>query len=98
MEQIKEALDEAIQKAGGVSSFAQAIHAPSDKAVRAWKHIGSIPADYCPTIERVTGVACERLRPNVDWTYLRGTTPKATQSLGPAATAQEAAHSPNTGA
>ena len=89
MEQIKEALAEAIQKAGGVSSFAQAIHAPSDKAVRAWKHIGSIPADYCPTIERVTGVACERLRPNVDWTYLRSTSaaPKATQSPSPASSA-----------
>ena len=71
MEQIKEALDEAIRKAGGISSFAVSINAPSINAVKAWKRSNSVPADYCPTIERVTGVACERLRPSVDWAYLR---------------------------
>ena len=76
MEQIKEALDEAIHKAGGLSPFVQAIHAPSTHAVKSWKRLSSIPADYCPAIERATGVACERLRPSVDWAYLRGTSPK----------------------
>lgn len=34
-----------------------------------------IPADQCPTIERLTAgaVRCEDLRPDVDWAYLRGT-------------------------
>lgn len=33
------------------------------------------PAEYCPDIERVTGgaVRCEDLRPDVDWSVLRGT-------------------------
>ena len=76
MEQIKESLDEAIHKAGGLSQFVRAIRAPSTHAVKSWKRLNSIPADYCPTIERATGVACERLRPSVDWGVLRGTTPK----------------------
>ena len=76
MEQIKESLDEAIHKAGGLSQFVRAIRAPSTHAVKSWKRLNSIPADYCPAIERATGVACERLRPSVDWGVLRGTTPK----------------------
>ena len=78
MEQIKEALDEAIHKAGGLSPFVQAIHAPSTHAVKSWKRLSSIPADYCPAIERATGVACERLRHSVDWAYLRSTSAKPT--------------------
>ena len=32
-----------------------------------------VPAEYCPTIERVTGgrVRCEQLRPDVEWKVLR---------------------------
>ena len=30
------------------------------------------PAEYCPAIERVTGVPCETLRPDIDWAVLRG--------------------------
>lgn len=92
MEQIKDALNEAIQKAGGLALFAETVHAPSVNAVKSWKRIGSVPADYCPTIERVTGVACERLRPSADWGYLRGTTPKATQFPRPPAATQEVSH------
>lgn len=41
-----------------------------------------VPAERCPEIERATfgAVRCEDLRPDVDWTYLRGTTP-ATNEL-----------------
>lgn len=40
-----------------------------------------IPAEHCPTIERATGgrVRCEDLRPDVDWGYLRGTSPELAQ-------------------
>lgn len=76
MNQVKQALETAIGVAGGISAFAEAIKAPSPGAVKAWKHSGSVPADYCPTIERVTGVACERLRPGVEWAVLRGTPTK----------------------
>lgn len=34
-----------------------------------------VPAERCPDIERVTGgdVTCEDLKPDVDWSVLRGT-------------------------
>ena len=34
-----------------------------------------VPAEYCPLIEKATQgkVACETLRPDVGWAYLRGT-------------------------
>lgn len=32
-----------------------------------------VPAEYCPSIERIThgAVTCEELRPDVEWSYLR---------------------------
>ncbi|HIB1403542.1 TPA: transcriptional regulator [Salmonella enterica subsp. enterica serovar Muenchen] len=37
--------------------------------------VRQIPAERCPEIEKATGgaVTCEELRPDVDWSYLRGT-------------------------
>lgn len=70
----KAALDEAIRKAGGLSSFAVKVGAPSDHAVKAWR-LNGVPDRYCPTIERITGVACERLSPSVEWYVLRLTHP-----------------------
>lgn len=39
-----------------------------------------IPAERCPEIEKATNgaVTCEELRPDVDWSYLRGTVTQAT--------------------
>lgn len=39
--------------------------------------IRQIPAERCLEIEKATSgsVTCEELRPDVDWTYLRGTRP-----------------------
>ena len=34
------------------------------------------PAEYCPAIEKATGVLCEKLRPDIDWEFLRGTSKK----------------------
>ena len=37
--------------------------------------VRQVPADYCPTIERLTNgaVKCEQMCPDVDWAYLRAT-------------------------
>lgn len=47
----------------------------SKGAVSQWKLDGrQVPAEYCPTIERLTDgeVRCEDLRPDIaDWAYLR---------------------------
>lgn len=45
-----------------------------------WKLPGRrIPAEYCPTIEKMIDgkVRCEQMRPDVEWAYLRGTAPAA---------------------
>jgi DNA-binding transcriptional regulator YdaS (Cro superfamily) len=36
-----------------------------------WKKRQSVPAEYCPAIERETGIRCERLRAGVPWDVLR---------------------------
>lgn len=63
-------LNVAIDNAGGITAFTQAVNAPSNNAVKAWK-LTQIPAAYCPDIEALTGVRCEKLRPDVNWSVLR---------------------------
>ncbi len=63
-------------------------------AVNQWVNgLNAVAAERCPAIERATGglVRCEDLRPDVQWSVLRGTklaTPQAQQTKP---TAQEAA-------
>lgn len=78
-----EALNEAIQHAGGLPQFVEKINAPSAGAVKAWRQNG-VPAAYCPTIERVTGVVCERLNGRVEWFVLRKALPVAPAANDPA--------------
>lgn len=85
-----DALTDAVRLAEGQSSLAEKLSAVAQTPVsqaRVWNWINRdhrAPAEMCPLIERVTGVACERLRPDVDWAYLRGSS--AVQE------AKEAAH------
>jgi DNA-binding transcriptional regulator YdaS (Cro superfamily) len=65
------ALDEAIEKVGGVGVLAQRIGARAQSVVSMWRARGSVPAEYCPAIERETGIPCERLNPKVDWATVR---------------------------
>lgn len=72
-----DALAAAVKIASGQSSLAEKLSALSPQPVsqaRVWNWINRdqrAPAEMCPLIERVTGVVCERLRPDVDWGYLR---------------------------
>lgn len=73
----------AISHMGNAAALAKSLGV-STQAVCFWRDgLRSIPADKCPSIERLTAgaVRCEDLRPDVDWAYLRGT---------PAATAEAA--------
>jgi DNA-binding transcriptional regulator YdaS (Cro superfamily) len=63
-------LSMAIDHVGSLSAFAEAVNAPSRQAVQQWK-VTQVPAAYCPDIERITGVRCEKLRPDVNWGVLR---------------------------
>jgi DNA-binding transcriptional regulator YdaS (Cro superfamily) len=42
-----------------------------------WKARGRVPAEHCPSIEAATGIRCEDLRPDVNWSVLRGTAQQA---------------------
>lgn len=75
------ALNEAVEIAGGERRLAQRVGA-SHSGPYMWRKRKRVPAEYCPGIERETGVPCERLRDDVAWGVLRGT----------AATAQEVPH------
>lgn len=64
---------------GGVERLASmmTVYGPeglSRMTVYLWARPGKkVPAEYCPDIERLTGVTCEELRPDVNWGFLRGT-------------------------
>src|SRR5690606_7058835 len=66
---IMEALEEAISVCGSVAALAEGIGVVRG-AVSNWKKIGRIPAEHCPAIERETGVRCEQLRTDIDWSVL----------------------------
>lgn len=66
----KQALNEAIAAVGGIVEFTRLVGAPTVSAVKAWR-LTQVPEKYCPTIERISGVRCERLRSDVEWGVLR---------------------------
>jgi DNA-binding transcriptional regulator YdaS (Cro superfamily) len=67
----KTPLERAIQAAGSMQALATHLGVTKG-AVFQWKLPGrKVPAEYCPTIERITSIRCEDLRPDVDWAYLR---------------------------
>lgn len=69
-----EALDRAIEKVGGIGRLAANL-GMSYQAIQFWRKKGrkyATPAEYAPTIERLSGVPCEELRPDVDWAVVRG--------------------------
>jgi DNA-binding transcriptional regulator YdaS (Cro superfamily) len=65
----------AVKKAGGYGELARLLGvAPSLPSM--WRQRNNVPAEYCPAIERETGVRCEALRPDVPWGVLRQPQPK----------------------
>ncbi|MDO9100061.1 transcriptional regulator [Hydrogenophaga sp.] len=64
-------LERAIGVAGGITAFARALKLSSHSVVQQWR-INRVPAEHCPSIEGMTGVRCEELRPDVNWAVLRG--------------------------
>mgnify|MGYP003584612425 CR=1 FL=1 len=62
------AFEEVVAKFGGQSAMARHFKL-TPWAVSKWKD--RVPAERCPEIEKQTGVRCERLRPDIDWSVLR---------------------------
>lgn len=70
---------ELIKRAGGVNKLAGSLGI-SPAAVSQWAHgARRVPAERCLEIERLTNgqVRCEELRPDMDWSVLRGSQPTA---------------------
>lgn len=65
-----DALDQAIDRAGGVVALSSRIDVATSSPSM-WRHRKRVPAEHCPAIERETGVLCERLRPDIPWAVLR---------------------------
>jgi DNA-binding transcriptional regulator YdaS (Cro superfamily) len=78
-EQTEAPIMRAVRIAGGAAQLARmmTIYGPEGltrMSIYLWMKPGKkVPAEYCPDIERLTGVLCEDLRPDVNWGFLRGT-------------------------
>lgn len=64
----------AIEAAGNANRLAKGISVPAQSVIFWRDGERRIPAEYCPRIEALTGVRCEALRPDVNWSVLRNTT------------------------
>lgn len=62
-------LERACLAAGNATKLAIAL-GRQKAAISQWKTT-RVPAEMCPEIERLTGVRCEELRPDVNWSVLR---------------------------
>ena len=70
------AVERVIEAVGGMSELARLLTVASKKEVSTqrvfnWKTNDRIPSDFCPDIEKLTGIPCEELRPDVAWSILR---------------------------
>jgi DNA-binding transcriptional regulator YdaS (Cro superfamily) len=69
MEQ-KQGLHRAIKEAGGITKLARDIGS-TKQGVWMWANRRRVPAKFCLKIEAATGVPCEELRPDINWSYMR---------------------------
>lgn len=53
-----------------MTKMAQALKLSGHAVIYQWSK-NRVPADHCPDIEKLTGVRCEELRPDVNWAVLR---------------------------
>ena len=68
--QTETALEQAIKLAGGVTKLSRDLNLSGHAVIYQWGKT-RVPAEQCPNIERLTGVRCEDLRPDVAWSVLR---------------------------
>jgi DNA-binding transcriptional regulator YdaS (Cro superfamily) len=67
------ALEKAIEHFGSLSAMARALQLSGYQVIQEWRRQARVPAEHCPTVERLTGVRCEQLNSRVDWAFLRST-------------------------
>lgn len=65
------ALRDAIEKAGGITKLAEMLgDGTKSQTIANWMTRG-VPLERCLLIEKVTGVRCEDLNPEIDWKTMR---------------------------
>ena len=64
-------LAQAVRIAGGPTSMAKALGLSGHAVIYQWQQT-RVPAEHCPNVEALTGITCEALRPDVNWSVLRG--------------------------
>jgi DNA-binding transcriptional regulator YdaS (Cro superfamily) len=79
MENTKTPLEQAICLAGGMTQMARDLDLSGHSTVYQWTKT-RVPAEKCPDIEALTGIKCEALRPDVNWSVLRKT-PKRVKAV-----------------
>lgn len=69
------AFKQAVKHFGTQAAMAAALGGRRQSTIATWGLRGKVPAEVCPTIERLTdgAVRCEDLCPDADWAYVRGT-------------------------
>lgn len=75
-----DAILKACRVVGGQAAMSRYLGVSSPTINQWTTGVRQIPAERCPEIEKVTKgeVTCEELRPDVDWAFLRGTSPRPT--------------------
>ncbi len=71
----QQAIKTAVEKVGSQAVLARLLGVTPSMVNQWTKGIRGVACEHCPAIEKATSgaVRCEDLRPDVDWTYLRGT-------------------------
>lgn len=65
------ALREAIKKAGGITKLAEQLgEGTKSQTISNWMTRG-VPLERCVLIQKITGVRCEDLNPEIDWKTMR---------------------------
>ena len=69
------ALDRAVEAAQGKTALMRKLNERgweinSHNTINQWR-LNGVPEKYCPDIEDLTGVRCEELCPETNWTVLR---------------------------
>jgi DNA-binding transcriptional regulator YdaS (Cro superfamily) len=71
MTQINRGIAQAIQELGSAAKLAEALNVKTAAVYMMANGKMQVPAERAVQIEALTGVPCEAMRPDVDWSVLR---------------------------
>jgi len=69
-EETSKVLQRIVENLGGPTELGRRIGCSAQRICN-WVKRGSLPIRYCLKIEAATGISCEELRPDVNWSFMR---------------------------